>query len=132
MLFFVFIALLIIGIIGVMKIDEWEYGVLHAFSCGITVAAGVAVVVSLVMITVCYTTIDAYIAENKQIYESLTYQYDNNVFDQDDDVIGKKELYNQIQDWNADLAWYQNIQDNFWFGIYFPNVFDQFEFIEYQ
>ena len=54
------------------------------------------------------------------------------MFDEDDDVVGKKELYNQIQDWNTDLAYYQNIQDNFWIGIYYPNIFDEFEFIEYK
>ena len=36
----------------------------------------------------------------------------------------------KIREWNEDLAYYQNAQDNFWFGIYYPNVFDQFEFIE--
>ena len=62
----------------------------------------------------------------------LVYQYENDVFSDDDDVVGKKELYNQIQDWNKDLAYYQSVQDDFWTGIFYPNVFDQFEYIEYK
>ena len=36
---------------------------------------------------------------------------------------------NQIQDWNTDLAYRKTIQRNFWVGIYYPNVYDEFEFI---
>ena len=54
---------------------------------------------------------------------SWTYMYDN------DNEIGKKELMNQIQEWNEDLAWYKANQKDFWIGIFIPNVFDQFEFI---
>lgn len=132
MLFFVFIAVLVIGIIGINIFDEFDHGALHLTSCIVARLAGFAIVGSLFIFAYSYIGIDAYIAENKQIYESLVYQYENDVFDNDDDIVGKKELYNQIQDWNKDLAYHQNIQDDFWVGVYYPNIFDQFEFIEYK
>ena len=127
MLFFVFIIVLVLGIIGMIVFDEW-----YLIPGTIASVAIIAIVISLIIFACSYIGVNATITKNKQIYESLTYQYENAVFDEDDDVIGKKELYNQIQDWNEDLAYYQNIQDNFWVGIYYPNVFDQFEFIEYK
>ena len=132
MLFFVFIILLALGIIGVTVLDAWDHSFLHMVSSIITCLVSCAILISLIVFANNYIGIDATIAKNKQIYESLTYQYENAVFDEDDDVVGKKELYNQIQDWNTDLAYNQNIQDNFWIGIYYPNIFDEFEFIEYK
>lgn len=69
------------------------------------------------------------IAANKQLYNSLVYQLENNLYDNDNDI-GKKELYNQITKWNTDLARGKEMQRNFWIGIFYPNIYDNFEFIE--
>ena len=44
--------------------------------------------------------------------------------------IGKKELMSEIQKWNEDLARHKALQNDFWVGIFIPDIFDQFEFIE--
>ena len=129
MLFWLFVILLVIGIvcaiIGNSLCECWLEGV--GFVCA--AFATIAIVVSLGIMIDFYGNVEAKIAENNKKYESLVYQLENNLYDNDNDF-GKKELYNQIREWNEDLAYYQNTQDNFWFGIYYPNVFDQFEFIE--
>ena len=76
-----------------------------------------------------YIGIDAKVAGYQKRYEALTYQYENNFYDNDNDI-GKKELVSEIQYWNSDLAYRKTIQRNFWVGIYYPNVYDQFEFIK--
>ena len=58
----------------------------------------------------------------------LVYQYDNNFYNNDNEV-GKYELVKSIQEWNEDLAYKKRLQRNFWIGIYYPNIYDQFEFI---
>lgn len=93
---------------------------------------GIATVACLVIMCDSYIGTDAKIERFNATYESLVYQYENKVFDNDDDEIGKKELYNQIQDWNESIAYKQTIQDNLWIGIFYPNVFDQFKLIEYE
>ena len=135
MLFWIFIIALVVGIVC------WVGG-LHMFvhtchdtewfaNTGMitTIVAALCIVISLVCITVEYVGVEGNVAANNQRYEMLTYQLENNLYDNDNDL-GKKELYNQIQDWNEDLARFQALEKNFWIGIYYPNVFSQFEFIE--
>ena len=69
------------------------------------------------------------IASNEQRYEALVYQVENEIYENDNDV-GKYELYNQVREWNEDLAEGKAMQNDFWFGIFYPDIFDKFEFIE--
>lgn len=92
----------------------------------------ISLIVSIVMlaeIIVENTNVDAYIAENQMRYDMLVYQYENDIYDNDNDL-GKRDLMEDIQEWNEDLAYYREAQDDFWVGIFHPNVYDQFEFIE--
>ena len=86
-------------------------------------------IVMLVTIVVRNVNVDAYVAENQIRYEMLVYQYENDIYDNDNDL-GKRDLMEDIQEWNEDLAYYREAQDDFWVGIFYPNVYDQFEFIE--
>lgn len=62
-------------------------------------------------------------------YETLSYQINNNLYDNDNDY-GKKELYNQVLSWNRDLAYRKQAQKDFWIGIFYPNIYDDLEYIE--
>lgn len=133
MLFFIFVAILIIGIILLIAYDndcmigEW---CLYLGSI-VTLTGVLSVVISIIILCCSYIGLDGKIAANQARYESLTYQYENDIYDNDNDL-GKKELMSEIQDWNEDLALARENQDDFWVGIYYPDIFDQFEFIEYK
>lgn len=86
-------------------------------------------IIMLIVIIVNNTNVDAYVAENQMRYEMLVYQYENDIYDNDNDL-GKRDLMEDIQEWNEDLAYRRKAQDDFWVGIFYPNVHDQFEFIE--
>lgn len=126
MLFFIFIAALIASILIIICTDDMTY--LHFFSNFLCAISILALSISAIALAFNYIGVDASIATWQTQYESLTYQLDNNLYDNDNDL-GKKELMNQIQDWNTDLAYRKTIQRNFWVGIYYPNIYDNFEFI---
>lgn len=132
MLFWIFVIVLVIGIICVIlgnKIFDVEW--IKDTGWIIIIAAAIGILVSAMLMACCYATAEAEVAKNCVRYDSLVYQLENNLYDNDNDV-GKKELYKEIREWNEDLAYFQNIQDNFWFGIFYPNVYDQFNFIEFE
>ena len=93
----------------------------------IAIIGFIVAIIMLIVIIVENTNVDAYVAENQMRYEMLVYQYENDIYDND---LGKRDLMEDIQEWNEDLAYYRKAQDDFWVGIFHPNVYDQFEFIE--
>ena len=109
----------------------WRYDDCSGWTFVLIVLSVIAIITVVIMgfcIIDANTNLDAKIAANEQIYDSLVYQLENELYENDNDL-GKKELYNQIQEWNKDLAYYQNAQDDFWNGIFYPNIYDQFEYI---
>ena len=132
MLFWSFIILAVIGIVCFVIYENTMSG---EQVCNVgtifEISGWLAILVSIIVFAVNYIGLDGYIEENKVRYESLTYQYENKLYDNDNDI-GKKELMSEIQDWNEDLARHKARQDDFWIGIYIPDIYDQFEFIEYK
>lgn len=126
MLFWLFVILLVVGMLMLALSDY----LLDELGGGIAALGLIGILICGTIMIFGHANVDGRVAENKAIYDSLVYQYENNIYDNDNDL-GKKELMNEIKEWNKDLAWYQEAQDDFWLGIFIPNVYDQFEFIEY-
>ena len=132
---FVIILSVCIGcvILGCWMYDNTKYDTswLYGTGWGIVIIAGIVAVIMAFVIIDSHTNIEARTAKNQQRYNSLVYQLENNLYDNDNDL-GKKELYEDIEGWNKDLAYYQKAQDDLWMGIFYPNIYDQFEFIKYE
>lgn len=120
MLFWILLVIAII-FIGWSMWDEWNTGVSL-----LAVFFGLAATISVFVFACCNIGVDGYVSQMNTRYEMLTYQYENDIYENDNDL-GKRELMNDIQEWNEDLANYKTIQDDFWIGIYIPDVYDQFE-----
>ena len=129
MLFWIFVALLILGIVlGVIADKNWLDGMMLV-AITLTAIGVVCVLCSVCVMVWANVEADANVEKCQARYESLVYQYENNLYDNDNDV-GKRELMADIERWNSDLSYRKAMQDNFWVGIYFPNIYDEFEYIE--
>ena len=124
MLFWFLVVIFIGGVIWGIR-DNW----CNLPSWVITGLTGGAVAISLIILLINHVGVDATIASKNIEYKSLVYQHNHDVYDNDNDI-GKKELYKEIENYNRSLASNQKLQDDFWVGIYLPNIYDQFEFIE--
>ena len=110
---------------------DWLYynDIVSIVSGVFTFFSAICVIVSLVAIIGEHITADSYVATNNEKYESLFYKLESEKV-RDEFGLLNKAIVDEIQEWNEDLAYKQSVQDNFWIGIYYPNVYDQFEKIE--
>ena len=122
MLFWAFVIIVIAGFV-LFTFDLENLGI------AISAIGIFGIIASVVVLAINYIGIDGYIARMNTRYETLIYQYENDIYDNDNDL-GKRELMVDIQNWNEDLSSRRERQRDFWIGIYIPNIYDQFEFIE--
>lgn len=130
MLLFIILLLLAIGFAFLIKIaDDNRLAGFCVLSMIATAILTFTVVIMGIAGFCVKVNADATIARCEQVYESLVYQLENDIYENDNDL-GKKELYDAIQDWNADLAEGRVMQDNVWVGMFYTDMYDQFEFID--
>ena len=122
------IALVVFLVLAIVFADSWDFEWLGTLSAVLAFVAGIAAAIMLVVIIINNVGIEANIESKKQRYDSLVYQAENNLYENDNDL-GKKDLVNQIQEWNEDLARGKALQDDFWVGILYADIYDEFDFI---
>lgn len=132
MLYWIFLFILVLCIIGTiigsLGYENWN-DVLLGFSVAGLIISAVTVIIMTICVIDANTAIDAKIATKEQSYEALVYQMENEVYENDNDI-GKYELYNQVREWNENLAKGKAKQYNFWYGIFYPNIYDNFDYIK--
>lgn len=124
MLFWIFVILIVIGVIVICKFEEIDFVGAIITSIGIF-----GFLVSLVALTINYAGIDGKVERLQTRYETLVYQYENDIYDNDNDL-GKRDLMEDIREWNEDISAKQANQHDFWIGIFIPDIYDKFEYIE--
>ena len=129
MLFWMTIIVTILSLILFEILFEHDFELLYIISGAISLLAAAALLIEIAVLAVNYIGVDGYIQRMNTRHDMLVYQYENDIYDNDNDL-GKRELIEDIQNWNEDLASCKENQDDAWIGIFIPDIYDQFDFIE--
>lgn len=70
------------------------------------------------------------LASMQETRAALVYQLENDLYDNDNDL-GKKELYNQIAGYNAEVAKGKKMSNNVFTYNLYPDIYDDLELIEF-
>ena len=131
MLFILTLFLMIVSIVICLLDDYigWKFWIAPLVSIGVSAISFIAAFAMAMILIVNNISIRGNVPAMRVRYESLVYQYENNLYENENDV-GKKELMDQIQEWTEKIANGKTYQRDFWVGIFVPNVYDEFDFIE--
>lgn len=116
-----------------IKLKKFLYVKSDSFRCFgwiTTLISGFIMLIMIVCITSVYIQANARVEKLKETYNALTYKVESDAC-RDEFGLLNKEIIDEIQEWNEDITYSKNIQRNFWIGIFIPNVYDQFETIDY-
>lgn len=111
-----------------------KYDALSVFGTiliGIAAFLIIAAIVMGIIILVENSGTDATLEDLRQQGEILEYQLENHLYDNDNDL-GKKELYSEIEDYNSTIVRGEAMQNDFWYGIFYPDIYDHLEPIDYK
>lgn len=130
MLFWLVAVAFVAGIVMHVVAEKKRLWTLDNISFGITLVFGIMLFFMIIILCCQHIGIDARVEKNFEIYNAIEYKVTSGAC-RDELGLLSKEVIDEVQNWNKDVKYYQAVQDDFWIGIFYPNVFDQFETIDY-
>lgn len=126
------LAILIIAsiVISYIALDKWDADWLRITSAVISLFAGLALVVCGIISICIYSNASATAAEYSVERQSLVYQLENDLYNNDNDL-GKKELYDQITEYNKNIVSGRELSHKFLTTCFYPDIYDDLELIEF-
>ena len=124
------ILTVVASIISYIALNKYDAEGLGIASATIAVFAGLALVVCSIVSICIHSSADATAAEYNTERQSLIYQLENNLYDNDNDL-GKKDLYDQITEYNKDVVSGRELHDKFLTACFYPDIYDDLELIEF-
>ena len=131
LLIYILAAVIILaGIIGLvlMKI-EFDDAAITLWTLGVIILFILGIIGIVIFLT--HQSMEADCAGMKETYTSLQYQVDNHMYNNTNEV-GKKELFDQITEWNRSLKKVKILSKNKWFSVFYPIDYEQFDYISYE
>lgn len=121
------IVSIVISYIALVKLDADWLGITSAvISAFAVLALAVCGIISICI----YCNASATAAEYSAERQSLVYQLENDLYDNDNDL-GKKELYDQITEYNKNIVSGRELSHKFLTTCFYPDIYDDLELIEF-
>ena len=96
------------------------------------IATAATVIIMTINICIVNMGVDGDIAKLNARREALVYELASGIYDVDGDVgISKKTLMTEVREFNELILSKRAVQEDFWVGIFTPDIYDKIEVIEY-
>lgn len=138
MLFWGIIILFVVGIIFATieffyetYFDRWGSETLSTIAVVCIITGLIALVCAIIVLTINYFGYKATRQTNIETYKALTYKAESGAC-RDQFGLLSKDVLDEIQNWNEEVTHYKAMEDNFWLGIFYPDVYGDLGTIDYE
>lgn len=129
MILWIFIVVFVVSLITLVISADRYWDVMGGISIVFLVLSGILSFVFGAYSISVSTGEEGMLASMQEKRAALVYQLENDIYDNDNDL-GKKELYSEITEYNCEVADGKIMQDNIWVYNLYPNIYDELELIE--
>lgn len=129
MIFWIFVIIFVIGIVMCVIGSSFYSEGLIAGGLITSVASGMVALICLIFIIHSHFAATGTKAACEETYKSLLYKVETEQC-RDEFGIVNKDYIDEVQAWNEDVVKYKAYQRDFWIGIFYPNIYDNFETID--
>lgn len=134
-IFAVGVVILIANRIGESLSYKYEHsnvrGFILSFGVVISFVSVVWFLVAGLILLLTKTNVTATRQANVEKYKALTYKLESEAC-RDQFGLLNKEIIDEVQRWNVKVTYYKTMEDNFWVGIYYPDVYGDLGTIDYE
>ena len=127
MIFWIFVILCLVFFVLHFKNDCWYD---DTFSILAIICLGISLFM-LVPIAMSHLGSDAEAALLNETHTALVYKMESTTC-RDEFGFLSKDVIDDVQEWNETIRKNQALQDDFWIGIFVPNIYDEFQLIDYE
>lgn len=125
MLFWLILAIFVLWVI-LSVIFGWDTGGMFAIAFGVA-----SLIIMLVFIAAFHVGSPAEKVRLAEKQRALEYKLESGAC-RDELGLLNKEVIDEIQGWNESVSKNKILQRDFWIGIFIPNIYDDFETIDYE
>lgn len=126
LLFVIVLALAVASVFGAHILEEsTTFYLVSAFTAVLSIAIAVIMLFAIIFENI---SLNGHFEAYQQRYEGLVYQAKNHLYDNENDY-GKKDLVDDILDWNEDLAKRRSFSRSIWIGAFYPGNYEKFDYI---
>lgn len=129
------ISILIVGIVciivglNICTLSDADQ-VIEFTGVAMTVISGAALIVMITALCINYIGLDGDVAQHTETYRALEYKVTSEAC-RDEFGLLSKEVIDEVQAWNEEIIRGKTMQHDPWIGVFVPDVYDQFELIDY-
>lgn len=119
----IFVILFILGFI-LIRTKAWQVGV------GLIASSGTFLLIFALILSCTYLTAGRDYAVKQEEYNALVYKIENAEVQDNFNFVGK-EIIDEVSEWNKEVREAQYLENDFWWGIFWPDFWNELELIDY-